>query len=155
MPLTFISAKPVKYWDGSAWQSSQDFGYTKMWNGSEWRIVGIRPYADIPLVTFDPDGGTSGSPTFLSDYQFGFSASVTITASSSVVWDYAGGDGINGYASISSGASASSITFYAELTGGYNRQEFNVSASTGAETKYWYVDLVAEDSGGGGGGGFE
>lgn len=151
MPLVFLPAKAVKYWDGSSWVGSQDFGKIKMWNGSDWQYIGIRPYADIPLVTFDPDGGTVGSPTILTDYQFGFSASVTITASSSVVWDWAGGDGFNGSASISSGASASSITFYADLITGYNRQEFNVSASTGAETKYWYVDLVAEDSGGGGG----
>jgi hypothetical protein len=117
-----------------------------MWNGSTWQYVGIRPYADVALVTFSPDGGTSGSPAYLTDYQVGFTASVTINASSSVVWTYTGGDGFSGYASVASGGSASSITFYAEMTSGYNGQQFSVSASNGAETKYWYVDIASEYS---------
>lgn len=144
MPLTFISAKPVKYWDGSAWQSSQDFGYTKMWDGSQWRFVDVRPYADVALVTFDPAGGTIGSPTELSDSQFNTDASVTINASSSVVWNYTGGDGVNGYASVASGGSSSSITFFAVFTNGYNYHQFNVSASDGAETKYWLVTVLSD-----------
>ncbi len=144
MPLTFMTAKAVKYWNGSSWVGSQDFGDIKMWNGSAWQAVGIRPYADVPLVTFSPDGGTSGSPTYLSDSQYSTQATVTISASSSVVWNYTGGDGFNGYASIGSGGSGSSITFFAAYTGGYNNQQFNVSASTGAETKYWFIDLTSD-----------
>ena len=147
MPLTFLSAKAVKYWNGSSWVGSGDFGGVKMWNGSTWQYVGIRPYADVALVTFSPDGGTSGSPTALSDYQYETFASVTITASSSVVWTYTGGDGFNGYANFASGGSGASITFYAGDTGGYNFQEFNVSASNGAETKYWIVSLTSEGFG--------
>jgi hypothetical protein len=144
VPLAFTQARAVKYWNGSSWVGSQDFGNVKLWNGSTWQTVGIRPYADIPLVTFSPDGGTSGSPTYLADYQNDAAAAVTISASSSVVWNYSGGDGFNGYATVASGSSASSITFYALDTGGFNEQIFNVSASTGAETKYWYVTVTSE-----------
>ncbi len=145
MPLVFLSAKAVKYWDGSSWVGSQDFGAIKMWNGSEWQYVGIRPYADVALVTFEPDGGPDGSPTFLSDVQFGIQASITINASSSVVWNWSGGDGgFDSSVSVSSGGSSTSITFSAAYTGGYNQQDFNVSASDGAETKYWNVSLVSQ-----------
>lgn len=144
MPLAFSTAQAVKYWNGSSWVGSQDFGAVKMWNGSSWQYVGIRPYQDIPLVTFSPDGGTSGSPTYLSDNQYSTQATVTISASSSVVWTYTGGDGFNGYASFGSGGSGSSITFFAAYTGGYNNQQFNVSASNGATTKYWFIDLTSD-----------
>lgn len=144
MPLAFTTAKAVKYWNGSSWVGSQDFGAVKMWNGSTWQYVGIRPYADIALVTFSPAGGTIGSPTSLSDYQYGIDAVVTITASSSVVWTYTGGDGFIGYANFGSGGSGSSITFRAAFTNGYNNQQFNVSASDGAETKYWFIDLTSD-----------
>jgi hypothetical protein len=144
VPLTFTSARVVKYWNGSTWAESQDFGNIKMWNGTTWQHVGIRPYADVPLVTFSPDGGTSGSPAYLSDLQYSTQATVTISASSSVVWTYTGGDGVNGYANFGSGGSGSSITFFAAYTGGYNNQQFNVSASTGATTKYWFIDLTSD-----------
>ena len=144
MPLTFLSAKAVKYWNGSSWVGSGDFGGVKMWNGSTWQYVGIRPYADVALTTFSPDGGTSGSPTELTDYQYENQATVTITASSSVVWTYSGGDGYNGFANFASGGSGSSITFYAADLGYYNNQQFNVSASDGATTKYWFIDLTSD-----------
>jgi hypothetical protein len=143
VPLTFLSAKAVKYWNGSSWVGSQDFGAVKMWNGSTWQVVGIRPYADVALVTFSPDGGTSGSPTFDTAVNYGFQASYTITASSSVVWNWTSSD-FNGYASVSSGGSASSIELIAGYTGGYNEQQFNVSASNGAETKYWSITVTSE-----------
>ena len=52
MALQFISAKLVKYWNGSAWAESQDFGSKiKLWNGYEWQYVDIRPYVDIVSET--------------------------------------------------------------------------------------------------------
>ena len=51
MALQFTSAKLVKYWTGSAFAESQDFGNIKLWNGSTWQHVGIRPYADIVSET--------------------------------------------------------------------------------------------------------
>ncbi len=143
MPLTFLSAKPVKYWNGSSWVGSQDFAAVKMWNGSTWQYVGIRPYADVALVTFSPVGGTISSPSFDTAEAYGSQAGYTITASSSVVWTYTGGDGFSGYASVASGGSASSIELVAAYTGGFNEQTFNVSASNGAETKYWVITVTS------------
>lgn len=146
MPLAFLSAKAVKYWNGSSWVGSGDFGAVKMWNGSTWQYVGIRPYADVALVTFTPAGGTVSSPTFDTAINYGASASYFITASSSVVWNWTTTD-FNGYASVSSGGSASSIELVASYTGGYNEQTFNVSASNGAETKYWTISVISEGFG--------
>lgn len=149
MPLVFLTSKAVKYSTGAgtSWVGSQDFGNVKMWNGSEWRVVGIRPYADVALVTFSPTGGTVSSPTFDTAINYGASASYFITASSSVVWNWSGTDGFNGYASVSSGSSASSIELVASYTGGYNEQTFYVSASDGAETKYWTISVISEGFG--------
>ncbi len=144
MPLVFTAARPVKYWNGSSWVSSRDFGSIKMWNGSTWQYVGIRPYADVALVTFSPAGGTISSPTFDTAEAYGSQAGYTITASSSVVWTWDnGGGGFDGYASVASGSSASSIELVAAYTGSNNEQTFNVSASNGAETKYWVITVTA------------
>ncbi len=143
MPLAFLSAKAVKYWNGSSWVGSQDFGAVKMWNGSTWQYVGIRPAADVALVTFDPAGGPVSAPTYLSGEAYGSQAGATITASSSVVWSWDNGNDFNGYASIANGGSGSSIEFVASYTGFTNSQTFNVSASDGAETKYWTVEVIS------------
>jgi hypothetical protein len=142
VPLTFLSAKAVKYWNGSSWVGSGDFGAVKMWNGSTWQYVGIRPAADVALVTFSPAGGTISSPTFDTAEAYGSQAGYTITASSSVVWNWTSND-FNGYASVGSGGSASSIELIAAYTGGFNEQTFNVSASNGAETKYWVITVTS------------
>ena len=69
MPLQFTSPKVVKYWTGSAWAESQDFGNIKMWNGSIWRVVDIRPYADVTLET---QTVTVGSFIFKGIEEYGF-----------------------------------------------------------------------------------
>ena len=140
MPLTFLSAKAVKYWNGSSWVGSQDFGAVKMWNGSTWQVVGIRPYADVALTTFSPDGGASYPGTYLSDSQYNTGASITINASASVVWNWSA-DNSNGGASVVNGGSASSITFTLSYAGYSYDTSFVVNASNGAETKYWEVYL--------------
>ena len=140
MPLTFLSAKAVKYWNGSSWVGSQDFGDVKMWNGSTWQGVGIRPYADVALTTFSPDGGASAPGTYLSDSQYSSMASVTISASASVVWNWTIGGGA-GQATVANGGSASSIQFYLPYTGFTADSFFLVNASTGAANKYWEVYL--------------
>ena len=73
MALQFTSPKVVKYWTGSAWAESQDFGYIKMWNGSTWQYVDIRPYADVSEET---QTVTVGSLTFKGIEQYGFSSGV-------------------------------------------------------------------------------
>lgn len=113
-----------------------------MWNGSTWQYVGIRPAADVALVTFNPAGGTISDPTFDTAEAYGSQAGYTITASSSVVWNWTSND-FNGYASVGSGGSASSIQLIAAYTGGFNEQTFDVSASDGAETKYWVITVTS------------
>lgn len=139
MPLAFTTAKAVKYWNGSSWVGSQDFGAVKMWNGSTWQVVGIRPYQDIPLVTFSPDGGATSPGTYLSDTQYNTAASITINASASVVWNWSVTG--SGQATVVNGGSASSITFTLPYAGYSYDSFFLVNASTGAETKYWEVYL--------------
>jgi len=74
--LQFASPKIVKYWDGSAWAESQDFGSKiKLWNGSAWQYVDIRPYADVNENT---QTVTVGSLIIVSKYfttsAYGFAA---------------------------------------------------------------------------------
>ena len=139
MPLAFTTAKAVKYWNGSSWVGSQDFGAVKMWNGSTWQVVGIRPYADVALTTFSPDGGATSPGTYLSDSQYNTNASVTINASASVVWNWNVTGA--GEATVVNGGSASSITFTLPYSGFSYDSFFLVSASNGSETKYWEVYL--------------
>ena len=118
-----------------------------MWNGSTWQYVGIRPYADVALVTFSPDGGASAPGTLLSDSQYLSSASVTISASASVVWNWT----VTGYggvtASVVNGGSGSSITFTLPYSGSSSDSTFLVEASTGAVDKYWevYLEVISFD----------
>lgn len=98
MALQFTSAKLVKYWTGSAWAESQDFSNIKLWNGSEWQHVGIRPYADVSEETqtvtvgslifkgIESYGFNSGSYGSISDGTFGFISNATIVA---LVWSNA------------------------------------------------------------------
>jgi hypothetical protein len=71
--LQFTVPKLVKYWTGSAWAESQDFSNIKLWNGSEWQHVGIRPYADVSEET---QTVTVGSLIFKGIEQYGFSSGV-------------------------------------------------------------------------------
>lgn len=148
MPLTFTSPKVVKYSTsaGTTWAESQDFGFVKVWNGSSWQYINVRPYADVALVTFNPAGGTAGAPTFDGTYALSEDANFTITASSSVVWTWSGGSPFSSAVSVPSGTSAASITFTSYLQqGSFNANQFDVSASDGAETKYWTIVVESED----------
>jgi hypothetical protein len=93
--LQFTVPKLVKYWTGSAWAESQDFGNIKMWNGSTWQVVGIRPYADVSEETqtvtvgsllfkgIENYGFDSGSYGSISDGTFELISNATII---SLVW---------------------------------------------------------------------
>jgi hypothetical protein len=117
-----------------------------MWNGTAWQYVGIRPYADVALTTFSPDGDASYPGTYLSDSQYASMASITISASASVVWNWTIGGGA-GQSTVLNGGSASSIQFYLPYTGVAADSFFFVNASTGAETKYWevYLEITSFD----------
>ena len=99
MALQFTSAKLVKYWTGSAWAESQDFSNIKLWNGSEWQHVGIRPYADVSEETqtvtvgsflykgFESYGYASGEFGSISDGTFELISNAIINRLS---WDNGG-----------------------------------------------------------------
>ena len=99
MALQFTVPKLVKYWTGSAWAESQDFGNIKMWNGSTWQVVGIRPYADVSEETqtvtvgslifkgIESYGFSSGVYGSISDGTFGFISDATINT---LAWSNAG-----------------------------------------------------------------
>jgi hypothetical protein len=98
--LQFTVPKLVKYWTGSAWAESQDFSNIKLWNGSEWQHVGIRPYADVSEETqtvtvgslifkgIEQYGFSSGVFGSISDGTFGFISNATINY---LAWTNAGG----------------------------------------------------------------
>jgi hypothetical protein len=90
--LQFTSPKLVKYWNGSAWAESQDFGSKiKIWNGSAWQYVDIRLYADVNEETqtvtvgsnifkdIESYGYSSGFYGSISDGTFGLISEATIT----------------------------------------------------------------------------
>ena len=100
MALQFTSAKLVKYWTGSAWAESQDFSNIKLWNGSEWQHVGIRPYADVSEETqtvtvgslifkgIESYGFNSAAFGSISDGTFGFISNAVINE---LFWSNVGG----------------------------------------------------------------
>lgn len=145
MPLIFSGNKFLKYWNGSSWQSSRDFGRIKVWNGSSWVRAGLQVYEDI-AVTFSPDGGTSaGAPTFLSDYAiYPASSSVTVSASVPATWvhSYTGDAPI---ASQSSGSTASSINFTLPSDFySYFSSTITLSGSASGVTRYWQISLQSD-----------
>ncbi len=145
MALVFSGNKAFKYWNGSSWVSSRDFGNVKMWNGSTWRHVGIQVGQDI-AVTFSPDGSTSsGSPTYLSDYNiYPSSATVTINASIPATWTYSYTNDAPSV-SVASGGSANSITFtlYSDFYS-YLSSTISLSGSAAGTTKYWTIQLDSD-----------
>lgn len=98
-------------------------------------------------VSFSPDGGTSAGTAVLLQEQSVLTASVTITCSQSAVWTWSGG-GEGSYVSVASGGSATSITFEvsASVFGGWALASFTVQATAGGITRYWNVELIAEDN---------
>lgn len=97
-------------------------------------------------VSFSPDGGTSaGAPVYLSDFGILY-ASVQITCSQPAVWTWS--ELGYGTASVASGGTASSIVFEVEASvfGGARGSTFTVQATAGGITRYWTVDLLAEDN---------
>lgn len=91
-------------------------------------------------ITFTPAGGTSaGSPIGLYDAGVA-AASVSINCSQNAVWTYSGGGG-GSSVSISSGSTASIISFYLSTDFNPRTANWTVSATSGGVTRYWVVDL--------------
>lgn len=97
-------------------------------------------------VSFTPDGGTSSGTRVILEDVGQLSASVTISCTQSAVWTWT--ELGSGTASVSSGGSATSITFQVSTTsfGGFKYSEFTVQATAGGITRYWTVYLTAEDN---------
>ncbi len=100
--------------------------------------------------TFSPDGSAS-SGSRVSQYAFSYlgTASVTITCTQSATWTYSRLSGSFGSANISSGASASSITF--SMVAGnssFRYSDWNLDATSGSNTRYWVIQLETEGGGG-------
>jgi hypothetical protein len=95
-------------------------------------------------ATFSPAGGTSpGAPVPLS--AFGqYNATVTISCSQNCTWTYSGGGVSGSAATVASGASADSITFFMDDLGGGPQDSGTFSVTGVADsgtTRYWTVDL--------------
>lgn len=91
-------------------------------------------------VAFTPNGGeSSGSPVALYDFG-GTDASVTISCNQTATWTWSGG-GTYGTESVSSGGSATSITFGLSTTFQNRDAGWIVSATAAGVTRYWTVDL--------------
>lgn len=144
----------VKVWNGSSWVSPGYFGKLRMWDGSQWRTVDLTVATGAgQFLTFNPVGGTAASPTYLQSATYdGTSAVVTISASSSVTWNWTQ-DTAFGTASVSSGSSAAAITFTVN-SGPLNDKEATFNVNVGGQF-YWTVYLFAATTGDGGGGGFK
>jgi hypothetical protein len=107
--------------------------------------VSLSKFYGTVKTAFSPAGGTSaGSPQALSDFGT-FNASVTISCTTPAVWTWTRSGNTNANASVSSGGSATEITFSLSTTGfTYRQSEFTVSATSNGITRYWFVTLTAE-----------
>lgn len=97
----------------------------------------------LTAATYTPNGGTSGSPAEVYG-DGGPNANASISASRAVTWTYTRTSGSFGAANVTSGSSASSITF---SINGNNTFEvrtsvWSVSANDGISTKYWTVTVT-------------
>lgn len=124
------------------WSTPNPFGTTV---GTTLKVI----WPDTTdLVTFTPAGGPSGTPVNLSDIQTDASASVTITASASVVWNWSMVNGTTGSSvSVANGGTGGSITFTVNLGPSTRYATYTVNAFDGVNTKYWTVYVEADNSG--------
>ena len=147
MTLRFASPKIVKYWNGSAWAESQDFGSKiKLWDGSAWQYVDIRPYADVNEDTQTVTVGSFAFKTFrnygfsnavpygsISDGTFGLISNATITdlnwsnITNALNFRLAGNIANSGWSSVT----INGITF--------NRSAATYSYDSGTDTTSWLI----------------
>jgi hypothetical protein len=143
--LQFTVPKLVKYWTGSAFAESQDFGYIKIWNGSAWQYVDIRPYADVSEETqtvtvgslifkgIESYGFNSGVYGSISDGTFGFISNATINA---LVWSNA----VNSLSFALAGNRANSGWSTVTINGiAFNRSSATYSYDSGSNTTSWSI----------------
>ena len=145
MALQFTSDKLVKYWTGSAWAESQDFGSKiKLWNGSAWQYVDIRPYADVSEETqtvtvgslifkgIESYGFNSGVYGSISDGTFGFISNAVINE---LFWSNVGGLGFT-----LAGNRANSGWSTVVINGiTFNRSSATYNYDSGSDTTGWLM----------------
>lgn len=107
--------------------------------------ISISKFYGTSDVAFSPDGGTTaGAPLALEDFGT-FTASETITCTQSATWTWSRSSGSFGTANVSSGSSATSITFTLNTSGfDYRQSEFTLTATSGGITRYYVITLTAE-----------
>ena len=143
MALQFTVPKLFKYWTGSAWAESQDFSNIKLWNGSTWQHVGIRPYADVSEETQTVTVGSllfkgitsygyTSSYGSISDGTFGFISNATINY---LNWSNAAGN-ILYFALAGNRANSgwSTVTINGIV---FNRSAATYSYDSGTDTTSW------------------
>jgi hypothetical protein len=98
-------------------------------------------------ITFIPDGGTTAGTRVLLSDQGSLYASVTISCSAPAVWTWSGGQAAS-YVTVPSGGTDTSIVFEVSASplGGWEFANFTVQATSGSITRYWSVELIAEDN---------
>lgn len=107
--------------------------------------VAMSKFYGTVKTAFTPAGGaSSGSPQALSDLGT-LSASITISCTTTATWTWSRSGDTDGSATISSGGSATSITFNLNTTGfTYKQSTFTVTATSNGITRYYTVTLTAE-----------
>ena len=102
-----------------------------------------------PGGTFTPAGSTSsGSRTVVSGYAYASTASVTITCTQSATWTYSRTSGTVGSANVTSGNSATSITFsMAAGSAVFRYSAWTLDATSGSNTRYFEIQLTTENDG--------
>jgi len=146
--LQFVSPKIVKYWDGSAWAESQDFGSKiKLWNGSAWRYVDIRPYVDVIEETQTVTVGHSTTVSkFVTISTYGFSTSLGIGSISDGTFGLISNATIkelhwttfSGLSFMVAGNRANSGWSYVTINGiTFNRSDASYSYDSGSDTTIW------------------
>jgi hypothetical protein len=102
-----------------------------------------------PGGTFTPAGSTSsGSRTVVSGYAYASTASVTITCTQSATWTYSRTSGTVGGANVTSGNSATSITFsMAAGSAVFRYSAWTLDATSGSNTRYFEIQLTTENEG--------
>lgn len=108
--------------------------------------ISIQNFYGTTKVAFVPDGGTTAGTAVALDDQSQLYSSITISCTVPAVWNYVENYG-TGSASIASGGTDTSIIFQVSTTpfGGFKFGNFTVNATAGGITRYWTVNLVAED----------